>query len=363
MPDQGWGGGVIIRSLTENYPKDLKLFWTTFNIQPNQKNIKCNDIEVIDFQTRYIRGRGFSDFILLLEMFFFVRDFNKLIKKNNIDLLWIVLGTDYPNLVMVHSLVNKLNIPFHISIHDDPILEIKTKKQKATCFFKEILQKANSIDVISTRMQSKYQREYKVESIVITRCIAEDFPNNNKLSLTVKNVLMGGLSNASEPWPKPLINTINELNETDNWQFHLFDSKLKAYKSEKIKVYDLISEQSFNTILETTDIGYACDDLKIENIKFAQLSLPTKVITYIGAGIPFLYHGPKDSTVGDLLEQYECGIIVETNNADDLTEGFLKLISKYNFYQENCILAKEKLFSSKVVQNYFFQNILRKNQD
>ncbi|MES2544080.1 MAG: hypothetical protein V4548_04285 [Bacteroidota bacterium] len=363
LPNQGWGGGVIIRSLTENYPENLKMFWTTFNIQPNQKNIKCNNIEVIDFQTQYFRGRGFSDVILQFEMFFFVRDFNKLIRNNNIDLLWIVVGADYPNLVMIHSLVKKIKIPFHISIHDDPILEIPIKKQKATRLFKEILQKANTIDVISTRMQIQYKNDFNVNSIVITRCIPEDFPKNSKATNEKINILMGGSGNATLPWPKPLLDSIHKLNQTNNWQLHLFDSKLKSYESSVVKVYDLMSEQSFNTILETTNIGYACDDLKLENIKFAQLSLPTKIVTYIGAGIPFLYHGPKDSTVGDLLKQYVCGIIIETNTPNDLTDGFLKLISNYNFYQENCILAKENLFSIKVVQNHFFNYILRKNQD
>lgn len=359
LPNEGWGGGVIIRSLTKNYPSGVTLFWTTFRTNPGKKKETCNTIEILDFQTKLFRGRGVSHFILLLETTLFVRDFNAFLKQNNINLLWVVLGTSSVDLHRIYSLSKQLAIPFHISVHDDPILEIKGSiKQKAREWFKGILINARTIDVISSRMQAYYKKEFGVNSIVITRCIPDDFPENYRISSQKMNILMGGYGNASAPWPNPLLDSIALLNQTISCQLHLFDSKLKPYESDTVKVYDLIDELSFNSILETINIGYACDDLKPGAEKFAQLSLPTKIITYIGAGIPFLYHGPKDSTVDDLLQQYQVGIIVETNTPHDLCQAFLKIISNYSFYQSNCKLVKQKLFSSKVVQDYFFHNLL-----
>ena len=184
--------------------------------------------------------------------------------------------------------------------------------------------------------------QYKVNSIVITRCIPQDFPQNNSVNPNFKTILMGGYGNASPPWPNPMIKAIEKLNRTQNFKLHLFDPKLKPFENEHVKVHDLISEEAFNELLKTVDLGYACDDLNSENLKFSQLSLPTKVITYIGAAIPFVYHGPKNSTVGDLINQYEIGIIVDSNNKSDLVDAFLKLQSNYQYYQDNCRLASKK---------------------
>ncbi len=358
FPKHGWGGGVIIRSLTEGYPKNLKLFWTTFNI--NSDTQTCNEIEVLQFKTTYFRGRGMSSLILWLESQIFIYNFKKLVEKNKIDLIWVVLGTSYDKLYRIKHLVKNLSLPIHISVHDDPILEIsKNKRQPATILFQEILSRATSIDVISSRMQQQYKMQYKVNSIVITRCIPQDFPQNNSVNPNFKTILMGGYGNASPPWPNPMIKAIEKLNRTQNFKLHLFDPKLKPFENEHVKVHDLISEEAFNELLKTVDLGYACDDLNSENLKFSQLSLPTKVITYIGAAIPFVYHGPKNSTVGDLINQYEIGIIVDSNNKSDLVDAFLKLQSNYQYYQDNCRLASKILFSHKIIQKRFFDNLLK----
>ena len=219
-----------------------------------------------------------------------------------------------------------------------------------------------SIDVISVRMQEQYKKQYGINSIVITRCISDDFPQNNKISKDKINILMGGYGNASMPWPNPLVETINQLNKKIDCQLFLFDPKLKQYENKYIKVSNLIDENSFNNLLETINIGYACDDLSPNKARFAQLSLPTKIITYIGAGIPFIYHGPLDSTVNDLIKTIEVGIVVSTNNSHDLVIAFETLLLKYEFYHRNCLQAKEKLFSQHIVQKFFYENLLKNIQ-
>lgn len=362
LPNQGWGGGVILRSLTQNPPADCKLYWTTFNLRENQLQQTVNGIEILPFRTRYLRGRGVSELILHLESRRFAKDFNAFLRQNHIDRVWVVLAAAYDQLCLTNALVQKIQLPFHVSVHDDPILETAaTQKQKAIRFFKNILTKANSIDVISTRMQRQYLDDYGVASTVVTRCIPNDFPQNTAINPSVKAILMGGYGNAAAPWPQPLFDAINLLNAQQNVSLLLFDSKLKPYENEYIKVFDLLPENEFNAMLTKVDIGYACDDLQAENLQFAQLSLPTKIITYIGAGIPFLYHGPKDSTVGDLIKQYEAGLIVDNNDAQALADGFRKLLSDYAYFRQNCRLATQSLFAQDTVQVQFYKLLLDKN--
>ena len=47
-------------------------------------------------------------------------------------------------------------------------------------------------------------------------------------------------------------------------------------------------------------------DLKYE--LFVRFSLSTKMVTYLGSGIPILYHGPRESAVHDLLEPRDASL-------------------------------------------------------
>lgn len=360
LPNQGWGGGVIVRSLTKNPPSNIKLLWTTFSTKNQNISNANNKISIIDFETKFFRGRGVWHFILWLESFLFYLKYKKLLKTNNIDQLWIVLGSRFDQIYKTYYILKKINIPVHISIHDDPILELEHKRvQNGKCWFKYILQNATTIDVISSRMQQDYKSQFGVKSIVVTRCIASDFPTNKFANPDKPTILMAGYGNAPKPWPIPVLDAVTSLNKNNHFSIQFFDSKLKKYASKDVIVSDLVNEVQFNKILETTAIGYACDSLEPNDLKFAQLSLPTKIVTYIGAGIPFLYHGPKNSTVSDLIDSMKVGLIVDSNNSVDLSNAFLEIIKNYNFFQNNCLQARKEIFAENIICNRFYNHLLQ----
>ncbi|WP_219928759.1 glycosyltransferase family protein [Flavobacterium pallidum] len=359
LPSGGWGGGVIMRSLTRNPPEGIKFLWTL----PSAKKINeesYNGIDILDFRAGFFRGRAFSDYLLHMESVLFAWRFRKFLQQHEVDKLWAVVPTSYPQCYRLSVLMQYVNIPIHVSVHDDPVVETApSKKQKARHILGTILKKAASIDVISSRMKMEYEQQFDVKPFVITRTIPEDFPKNEAMQDAKINILMGGYGNAAAPWPMPLIDSVAQLNDINEANLVLFDPKLKKFESDTVKVFDHINETEFNTILKTTTLGYACDDLDAERLHFAQMSLPTKVITYIGARIPFLYHGPADSTVGDLLKQYKAGVVVSSNDPDELYSGFMELLAHYNDYQQQCDLAVEDCFSEKKILKNIHETLLK----
>lgn len=361
LPDSGWGGGVIIRSLIQNTLPNVSFHWTTFSVKQNQSPKAYPNVEIIPFKPRYIRGQGMFRIIRNIDSIRFSNDLNAVINQHQIDVLWIVLGVTYNELYRTSVLSQKLIIPYHVSVHDDPILELPAPHRKnGRAAFQKILRNAATIDVISERMQQNYKQQYNADSIVITRGIHANFPKNNLRTQTPVQLLMGGYANVPAPWPQPLIEAVERLNKDQPYHLHLFDPKLLAWKGPHVTVHNQIPESEFNEILKSISIGYACDDLNAERLSFAQLSLPTKIITYIGAGIPFIYHGPKDSTVGDLLTHYDAGIIVSDNDTEELYNAFKQLMTNYDYYQQNCLLALKEKFSGDMIQKQFYQYLLKK---
>ena len=354
-PEGGWGGGVIIRSLLDHHPSQLKVYWTTFSPQDNTNLKAYGDVQPLPFKPNYLKGQSKWSVILAADAILFARKLNALIRRHHIDKLWIVLGTTDHQLYRLSKVASLLTIPFHVTVHDDPIIEIDdSKKAKATQHLGHLLRSASSVDVISHRMQQSYKQQYGIDSLVVTRGIPDTFPTNEKRIPHRLDILMAGYGNASAPWPQPLIDTIARLNTHTPTTLHLFDPKLTSYQSSTVNIYELMKESEFNAFLTRMHLGYACDDLAPANRAFAQLSLPTKIITYIGAGIPFLYHGPKDSTVGDLLKTFEAGIIVESNDANDVYAGMMTLLNNYDHYRNECLKARQNRFRQDTIQHQFY---------
>lgn len=45
---------------------------------------------------------------------------------------------------------------------------------------------------------------------------------------------------------------------------------------------------------------------------FVRFSLSTKLVTYLGSGLPILYHGPRDTAAAQLLLEHRAGIVADT---------------------------------------------------
>jgi hypothetical protein len=103
-----------------------------------------------------------------------------------------------------------------------------------------------------------------------------------------------------------------------------------------------MSQTDFEAFVRTMDLGYAPDPLTSGAAReFVQTSLPTKLVTYLGATIPALYHGPSDSTVGEMFSRFKAGEIVPSQSAEVLAKGFRRLIEDPEPYRDNAVeLAK-----------------------
>jgi hypothetical protein len=55
-----------------------------------------------------------------------------------------------------------------------------------------------------------------------------------------------------------------------------------------------------------------------EHANFTRYSLSTKMVTYVGSGVPVLYHGPTNSAAFELLKQNDAAVFVTTLNPEDV---------------------------------------------
>ena len=70
--------------------------------------------------------------------------------------------------------------------------------------------------------------------------------------------------------------------------------------------------------LQEVDFLYLPLPFEPEHESFVRFSLATKLITYLGSGIPILYHGPERAAAAELLAEHGAGLRATTRDPQDL---------------------------------------------
>lgn len=72
--------------------------------------------------------------------------------------------------------------------------------------------------------------------------------------------------------------------------------------------------------LEEADLLYFPLPFAPEHDAFVRYSLSTKMVTYLGSGVPILYHGPGVAAAARLLDAHDAGLLACTDDVDALVD-------------------------------------------
>ena len=81
------------------------------------------------------------------------------------------------------------------------------------------------------------------------------------------------------------------------------------------------TEEEVTSDLDSADLLYLPIPFAKQHESFARFSLPTKLVTYLGSGLPILYHGPPYSSSAALLNNYSAAIQIHTNRPEDVADA------------------------------------------
>jgi len=153
------------------------------------------------------------------------------------------------------------------------------------------------------------------------------------------------------------INVINAARkiETENYPIRFIicgsGANLDFYKKKSngrnnIIFPGWINEAQIWTLLRMSSVGL----LPYQNSKSFVISLPNKSIEYLSAGLPIV--SSLKGVLGDLLNNYNCGITYENENADDLASKLIYLFNHPELLKEMSknayTLYKDKFVAEKV---------------
>jgi len=80
--------------------------------------------------------------------------------------------------------------------------------------------------------------------------------------------------------------------------------------------------------MEEADLLYMPMPFGREHESFARYSVSTKMVTYIGSGLPILYHGPATSAAFEILHRNKAAIFVNTLEPAEIAQALADLTTR-----------------------------------
>lgn len=93
---------------------------------------------------------------------------------------------------------------------------------------------------------------------------------------------------------------------------------------------------------------------------FAKFSLSTKMVTYLGAGLPILYHGPAEAAAAKLLTEAGASAVCTSNNPQEILHALGSCIRQKETIVRNALRLADERFRLEPIREAFWSAILQK---
>lgn len=232
-----------------------------------------------------------------------------------------------------YQVAQELGLPYYLSVHDDlkyalqGRLEFKEGMDKIA----EVWQRAEGRFVISDELGKEYCRRYSKKAYTIVTDGLDKVPAQPQIRpINSCRIYFMGLFHVSYGVNLNALLQALEILHKLRPEWHLavtcrcglINPEVLAGRFP-VNVLPLASEQEVIRDLEQADMLYLPLPFGKEHESFIRYSLSTKMITYLGSGLPIVYHGPIESAASQLLAQHQAAILLNSLDPHCIAESLI----------------------------------------
>ena len=241
-------------------------------------------------------------------------------------------GLDFAH---AHAVARELSLPFFISLHDDLAYTAAHETGRAA---RESAMRAAWLDadarfVISEALGREYTRRYGERSYEV---VTDGLGKLNSMPLNTRTdrlriYFMGLFHIGYERNLRALLEGLRILegrNPKANATVTCRCEYIRPHVWKDIKhvtILPFASEDQIERDMEDVDLLYMPMPFGADHENFTRYSVSTKMVTYVGSGLPILYHGPITSAAYDLLHRHEAAIFVNSLSPDEIAHTLATL--------------------------------------
>ncbi|MEM1126734.1 MAG: glycosyltransferase [Bacteroidota bacterium] len=230
------------------------------------------------------------------------------------------------------QVAREMGIPYILNVHDDLPYNIGDRPylDEAMGALERVWRQSDERVVISGAMGEEYNRRYGEQPYtVITDGLAGPLPDQPRPQpeASLRVYFMGALHLTYHPNFQVLVQALERIQDLHpEWTVSLASrgSKLPV-KQSHVPLVDLpfAPEDEVRRDAERFDMLYLPLPFGDEYASFTRFSLSTKLVTYLGMGLPILYHGPDEAAASQLLAEGQAAAQVHALDVDAMVTALL----------------------------------------
>lgn len=229
----------------------------------------------------------------------------------------------------------------HVSVHDDPAgLAQKSRRYRHLAAFidrchRELLQKADTVEVVSEPMQRYYHERWGIESGVVYRYI-KDIWLPDPCSTNAEVITIGHAGSAySAPEVMAFLGALRSISQNDGIAFRVLNfGNSPAFVEAAERFPEIVvnagsaSEATVVERFQQCRFLYSMYSFSERHRVFRETSQPTKMSTYLMAAKPILAHCPADSSTNYMLSRYRLGLCVASMETAPLADAIRQIMQQ-----------------------------------
>ena len=263
------------------------------------------------------------------------------------DLHSVPCGADFAASWMV---ARRLGLKFHLNVHDDQfsISGMHVLGSKAMKVLPEIWRNADSRFVISEPLGREYCSRYGERAYEI---VTDGVETLGSVRTAIPNRLniyfMGLFHNRYEPNLACLTQAV-EILQKNCPELHLginfrCGTLRRGFRPPGVSIRTMPfgTESDVVNDLTKADLLYLPLPFGPKDEFFVRFSLSTKMVTYLGSGIPILFHGPKESAAHVLLSDAGAAFCFDSLEASELAKLLAGVAGNPELGRQHALKAME----------------------
>jgi hypothetical protein len=127
-----------------------------------------------------------------------------------------------------------------------------------------------------------------------------------------------------------------------------------SFAAGRLEVRSLGAESEARSDLRDVDVLYLPLPFGRRHSRFVGLSLPTKMVTYLGADRPIVLHGPSNSSSAKLLGPANAAVIVDSLDPSALARGIAESQRRTAELVANARSIARASFDSSTIRERFW---------
>ena len=305
-----------------------------------------------------------------LDWFFrrrFERGLRCVLREDHVELIHL-LANSY-SVVPVYNVASELGIPYFLTIHDD--LEYAALKhplmKQMTAFMGKAWREAEGVFVISEEMGQEYSRRYGVrEYRVVTDGLKQvaDVPQQRP-ERSLRLYFMGLFHNTYAQNLRAVLDALKIVRSRQpDWNITVTCrcgsiSAPVHHDDVSVTVLPFAPEEEVEKDMLSADLLYQPMPFQAHARAFTRFSLSTKMITYLGTGLPIFYHGPDNAAACKLLTRHEAAAICATLDPEEIAEQLLDAVVRRESIVNHALRLARSQFMLADQQQRFWEPILQ----